>query len=99
MAILDTRLAFEYANAAMREVMHLPEDIEGRELSSVLRGIDASGLVAVLDKSLRRRRSLENVLVELEAGSNVQTFQVHTSIGRNRAGHISYLLVTLTRCD
>ena len=95
LAILDTNLAFEYANSSMRKLLALSDDLEGRELYTVVGGDDARDLVALLDKTLKRRRRLDGVVLQLETKHGTKTLAVSTEVGRNRAGQISYLILSL----
>jgi hypothetical protein len=95
LAILDTQFAFEYANESMRKLLSLGNAYEGSELIDTLGGSDAQQLVSVLDKALKRRRSLDAVVIELQTAQGLKSLSLSTEIGRNRSGQISYLIVTL----
>jgi len=95
-AILDTSFAFEYANQAMRKLLSLNDDYEGRELTSVVEGRQLNDLLGLLDKALKRRRRLEGVVLEIETKQGVKKLTVSTEVGRNRAGQISYLILSLS---
>jgi PAS domain-containing protein len=95
MAILDTDFSFEYVNAAMQALLGLEDAFLGRRLTDVMGGRDAADLVAILDKSLERRRGLDGLEIHLKVPSGEAAFTLRTQLGRNRLGQVSYLICTL----
>jgi hypothetical protein len=95
LAIVDTHFAFEYANKSMRKLLLLGDGYEGSALMDIMGGRDAHQLVSVLDKALKRRRSLDTIPIELKTAQGLKSLLLSTQIGRNRSGHISYIIVTL----
>jgi nitrogen fixation/metabolism regulation signal transduction histidine kinase len=95
MAILDTRLRIEFANKPFRDLLKLKDGYEDIHLSQTLSGDDATRFVSALDSVLRRRRPMVDVPVVLETEHGQRSYKVSVTTGRNRAGKIAYLLVSL----
>ena len=97
LAILDTHFAFEYANKTMRNLLQLPDGVEGKGLAQTMGGRDSRDLIALLDKALKRRRPLDGIPLTLKTSQGDQSLRLSARPGRNRAGQISYLILTLSK--
>ena len=81
----------------MRKLLALSDDLEGRELYTVVGGDDARDLVARLDKTLKRRRRLDGVVLQLETKHGTKTLAVSTRLTQPSSDLLPHSIACGTR--